>query len=51
MKAYKENGGTTPLILNLAIIWRRVVDLTLPWETVHGTHSIEGWVGSSARAS
>jgi len=35
MKAYKMNGGTAPLILNLSTRWRRVVNLSsqplYPW--------------------
>jgi hypothetical protein len=31
MKAYRENGGTAPLILNLSTRWRWVVSLT-PWK-------------------
>jgi hypothetical protein len=49
MKAYRENGGTAPLILNLGTRWRWVVLITpssdanhYPSKRVHGPQSLSG---------
>jgi len=49
MKAYKESGGTTPLILNLDTR-RRMVGVPLLWQRARGTHLIEVWAATRAEA-
>ena len=52
MKAYKGCWGIAPLILNLGVIWRPVVNimqrLLFPRERTPGTHRIRQWVGATA---
>ena len=51
MKAYTESGGTTPLILNLSIKWKRYqihAPAALPSRIYPCTYSIEGWMGARA---